>query len=375
MSTPHCDVNFQTKLSWSSVVHDVTAKMYSDSFRQMSLVVKTSIRNGMWGNNCWVERSPTYLFVMKMGNSFQFNPWLPIEMIFHHHFSTQRSGPMPHEEEPKTALLLWIPSLQLFCLKLVIRSLLWISDVGHKNKISGEILQLSAGWKTLVLNVDAAQRESLFFFTSHHPCHHMRTLLSLCALHTQWCQPCISMWVACALWDSHMFTVNLLDESQVCSCSLEIIHRLLFYPGGATGSWWSGSAKIPNWRRRCAAARSQSGQMPLLMYHVFQAGQQCVCVWAGVGGERTKRLPRHSHIDANLTHAWVLPMVCVTISASLTDLWGVPSLPFSSDALHCQDGSWRLLAAIQPIRREILSGGLCWMVCWQQAMAAQCQLC
>lgn len=142
------------------------------------------------------------------------------------------------------------------------------------------------------------------------------------------CQQCISMWVACALRGSHMFTVNLLDESQVCSCSLGIIHRSPFYPGGATGSWWSGSAKTPNWRRRSAAAGSQRGQMPLLMYHVFQAGQQCVCVWAGVGGERTERLPRHSHIDANLTHAWVLPTVCVTISASLTDLWGVPSSPF-----------------------------------------------
>lgn len=151
---------------------------------------------------------------------------------------------------------------------------------------------------------------------------------SLCAGYKPCCQPCISMWVACALWGSHMFIVNLLDESQVCSCSLEIIHRSPFYPGGATGSWWSGSAKTPNWRRRSAAARSQHGQMPLLMYHVFQAGQQCVCVWAGVGGERTERLPRHSHIDANLTHAWVLPTVCVTISASLTDLWGVPSFPF-----------------------------------------------
>ncbi len=136
------------------------------------------------------------------------------------------------------------------------------------------------------------------------------------------CQPCISMWVACALWGSNIFTVKLLDESQVCSCSLKIIHRSAFYPGGATGSWWSGSAKTPNWRRRSAAARSQRGQMPLLKYHVFQAGQQCVCVWAGVGGERTERLPRYSHIDANLTHAWVLPTVCVTISASLSPICG-----------------------------------------------------
>lgn len=136
------------------------------------------------------------------------------------------------------------------------------------------------------------------------------------------------MWVACVHWSAHMFTVKLLDESQVCSCSLGIIHCSPFYPGGATGSWWSGSAKTPNWRRRSAAARSQRGQMPLLMYHVFQAGQQCVCVWAEVGGERAESLPRHSHTDANLTHAWVLPTVCVTLSASLEDLWGVYVLFF-----------------------------------------------
>lgn len=130
------------------------------------------------------------------------------------------------------------------------------------------------------------------------------------------------MWVACVRWSPHMFTVKLLDESQVCSCSLGIIHCSPFYPGGATGSWWSGSAKTPNWRRRSAAARSQRGQMPLLMYHVFQAGQQCVCVWVEVGGERTESLPSYSHSDANLTHAWVLPTVFVTLSVSLEDLWG-----------------------------------------------------
>lgn len=146
------------------------------------------------------------------------------------------------------------------------------------------------------------------------------------------CQPCISMWLARALWASHTLTVNLLDESQVCSCSLEIIHRSPFYPGGATGSWWSGGAKTPNWRRRSAAAGSQRGQMPLLMYHVFQAGQQCVCVWARVGGERTERLPRHSRTDANLTHAWVLPTVWGSTAASLTDLWGVRF--FSSPQMH-----------------------------------------
>lgn len=172
-----------------------------------------------------------------------------------------------------------------------------------------------------------------------------------------------------------MFTVNLLDECQLYSCSLKIIHRSPSYPGGATGSWWSGSAKTPNWQRRSAAARSQRGQMPLLMYHVFQAGQQCVlCVrcsgrGGGVGGRGKECLPRHSHTDANLTHACALPMVCVTISSSLTDLWGVLSLPFSSHAVLCQVWSWRLIAATQPI----LSGGLFQTGCWQQAIATECQ--
>lgn len=212
--------------------------------------------------------------------------------------------------------------------------------------------------------------------TSNKPRGHMRTHKSLCAGYKPCYQPRISMWVACAQMFGmccHMFTVNLLDGSQVCSCSLGIIHRLPFYPGGATGSWWSGSAKTPNWRRRSAAARSQRGQMPLLMYHVLQAGQQCVCVWAEVGGEGTEHLPRLSRTDANLTHAWVLPTVCVTISVSLTDLWGVPSFPFSQKRSFAER-SWRLLVAILPIIGGIDSGGLCWMVCWQQAIATECQL-
>lgn len=161
---------------------------------------------------------------------------------------------------------------------------------------------------------------------NQHTCFIFHLKWTMPSEHTPCCRPCISMWLACALWACHMLTVELLDESQVCSCSFGIIHRSAFYPGGATGSWWSGSAKTPNWRRRSAAARSQRGQMPLLMYHVFQAGQQCVCVWAGVGGEWTECLPRHSPTDANLTHARVLPTVRGTIAVFLTDLWGVPAL-------------------------------------------------
>lgn len=107
-----------------------------------------------------------------------------------------------------------------------------------------------------------------------------------------------------SLCGHHMFTVNPLDGCQVCSCSLKIIHRSPSYPGGATGSWWSGSAKTPNWQRRSAAARSQRGQMPLLMYHVFQAGQQCVlCVsWSG-RGEKGMLAKTFSH--------WCQPDTCL----------------------------------------------------------------
>lgn len=48
--------------------------------------------------------------------------------------------------------------------------------------------------------------------------------------------------------------------------------------------------------------------------------------------------------------------------------------PFSSDAVLCQDGSWRQLAAVLRIGSWILSGVRCWMVCWQQAIATECQL-
>lgn len=50
------------------------------------------------------------------------------------------------------------------------------------------------------------------------------------------CQPCIITWVAFTLCGRHMFAVNLLDECQLYSCSLKIIHCAPSYPGGATGS-------------------------------------------------------------------------------------------------------------------------------------------
>lgn len=169
------------------------------------------------------------------------------------------------------------------------------------------------------------------------------------------CQPCIIAWVAFTLCSHRMFTADLLDECQVCSCSFKIIHRSPSYPGGATGSWWSGSAKTPNWRRRSAAARSQRGQMPLLMYHVFQAGQQCVlCVsWSGRGEKRsacqdiltlmpTWHMLVYSPWFALPSHP--LSWICGGSSRSL----------FSpSHAVLCQAWSWRLIAATQPI----LSGG------------------
>lgn len=92
----------QTKLPpCFSAFHGVTAEMYSERFRQMSLLVKTSIRDRMWGNNCRVERSPVHLFIIYKweGNSFQCNPWLPFDLISQHHFPTQRHGPMLPDEE------------------------------------------------------------------------------------------------------------------------------------------------------------------------------------------------------------------------------------------------------------------------------------
>lgn len=167
----------------------------------------------------------------------------------------------------------------------------------------------------------------------------------------------------------HMFTLNLLDACQLYSCSLKIIHRSPSYPGGATGSWGSGSAKTPNWQRRSAAARSQRGQMPLLMYHVFQAGQQCVlCVSCSGRGEKGVLAKTFSH--------WCQPDTCLCTPHGLRyhlilshRSVGVLSLPFSSHAVLCQVWSWRLIAAAQPF----LSGGLFRTGCWQQAIATECQ--
>lgn len=125
------------------------------------------------------------------------------------------------------------------------------------------------------------------------------------------------------------FPAKLLDENQVCSCTLKIIHCLLFYPRGDTGSWWSGSAKTPNWRRWSTAARSQCSQMPPLIYHVFQAGQQCVCESCdGRGGNGTlaKTFPHWCQPDTCLGTPHGL---CCHLSFSYRSAGG-PLFPFSS---------------------------------------------
>lgn len=61
-----------------------------------------------------------------------------------------------------------------------------------------------------------------------------------------------------------------------------------------------------------------------------------------------ERLPRHSNIDANLTHAWVLPTVCVAISSSLTDLWGVLAFPFPHTPSFAKTGVGACLRPSSP---------------------------
>ena len=97
----------QTKLSYSfSAIHGVTTEMYSERFRQMSLAVKTSIRSRMWGNNCrgWKVTHPFVRYIQMGGNSFQCNPWVTFDLLFQHHFSTERDGPMlPNEHSALNA--------------------------------------------------------------------------------------------------------------------------------------------------------------------------------------------------------------------------------------------------------------------------------
>ncbi len=69
-------------------------------------------------------------------------------------------------------------------------------------------------------------------------------------------------------------------------------------PGEATGSWWSGSAKHPNWHRQSAAAESQRSQMPPSTCHVFQEGQE---------GEN-EALAKTFSSGANLTHVFGTPL-------------------------------------------------------------------
>lgn len=97
-----------------------------------------------------------------------------------------------------------------------------------------------------------------------------------------------SGWVVASL--SLCVCISMHDTSLTCASyaaaflgkksSLQLQHQIIHSPplhlGGATGSWWSSSAKHPNWRRQCAAGGNQLGQMPPPPCHVFWAGQRRV---------------------------------------------------------------------------------------------------
>lgn len=110
-----------------------------------------------------------------------------------------------------------------------------------------------------------------------------------------------------------------------------------------------------------AVPRLPTGEAKAQLPGVSAARCRCWCtmcskqgnsgfVWAEVGGERKGCLPRHFRIDANLTHAWVLPTVYVTIPSSLTDWWKVLSFPFSSHAALWKEWRW---AYVQPSRPSV----------------------
>lgn len=131
-----------------------------------------------------------------------------------------------------------------------------------------------------------------------------------------------------------------------------------------------------------AVPRLPTGEAKAQLPGVSAARCRCWCtmcskqgnsgfVWAEVGGERKGCLPRHFRIDANLTHAWVLPTVYVTIPSSLTDWWKV-LLPFFLTCCPLKRVALSLCAAIQTIGVKILSGDPSWMVSWQQAIVAEC---
>lgn len=72
-----------------------------------------------------------------------------------------------------------------------------------------------------------------------------------------------------------LYAAAFLGKKSSLQLQHQIIHSPPLHLGGATGSWWSGSAKHPNWRRQCAAGGNQLGQMPPPPpCHVFWAGQR-----------------------------------------------------------------------------------------------------
>lgn len=103
--------------------------------------------------------------------------------------------------------------------------------------------------------------------------------------------PCASVCMARVARASYAAT--FLGKKSSLQLQYQIIHSPPLHLGEATGSWWSGSAKHPNWRRQCAAGGNQLVQMPPPPpppCHVFWAGQR------RVGRGAIKRVPRNSDL-------------------------------------------------------------------------------
>jgi len=98
----------------------------------------------------------------------------------------------------------------------------------------------------------------------------------------------------------------------------------------------------------------------------------CLCVsWGGRGenGALAKTFSHRCQPDTCLgtPHGLRYP-----ISLSHRSVGG-PLFLFFSNAVRCQDGSWRLLAAILPISGDTVSGSIFRALRWQHAIAAECR--
>lgn len=163
-----------------------------ECFRQMSLVLQTSIRKWMWSHNCGVERSLIHFVHYKKKietNSFQCNPWLPFDLNSSKQKVMVKKPHIWKKKKKKIQILVssWAP-LHAF------------SDLNSFKNILFLVHLLPFCVVTnVIINSTLGVSHAEWTMASHK---------NMCK--TPCCQQCVGMWVAFALPGTHVFSSETL---------------------------------------------------------------------------------------------------------------------------------------------------------------------